>query len=265
MSPFISTSTTTFATSTTLSVLLHGAVLVGWLVMVEPFTATGQGLQIELVSADNLTNQAAAETQQVVKSEPVLSFISEHVSSEDEVKNIQKKRADKPELRQSVLSQQDDLAQDVITVDASSTLVASSGTSLSSVDEDAANMEEPSFSEKTKQKVSKKIVTPAQPVLSTNALQQQHSILELLHSRISDNKEYPYIARRQRREGVAKIGFVLNPDGSIHNARLVRSSHANVLDRAALSAVRAIEPFKPAQKYLEQAEAFEIDVVFQLL
>jgi len=100
---------------------------------------------------------------------------------------------------------------------------------------------------------------------STNASQDQHAILELLHQRISENKEYPYLARRQRREGIATVAFVLHPDGSIENARLISSSHAQSLDYAALSAVKQIEPFNAAHEYLKQSEAFQVDVAFDLL
>jgi protein TonB len=105
----------------------------------------------------------------------------------------------------------------------------------------------------------------AQVARSTNARHQKHSMVELLHARISEAKQYPYIARRQRREGVATVGFVLHPDGSIEDAHLVASSRASSLDRAALSAVHRIEPFKPAITYLDRPEAFKVDVVFDLL
>jgi protein TonB len=86
-----------------------------------------------------------------------------------------------------------------------------------------------------------------------------------LHRHISDNKEYPYLARRQRREGIATIAFVLHPDGKIENTHLVTSSRAAALDRAALSAVKKIEPFTVAQDYLEHAEEFQVDIEFDLL
>jgi TonB family protein len=105
----------------------------------------------------------------------------------------------------------------------------------------------------------------AQVAQSANASQQQHTILELLHRRISDNKEYPYLARRQRREGVATVAFVLYPDGRVENAHLVASSHAHILDRAALSAVEQIEPFIAAKEYLEKSETFQVDIEFDLL
>ena len=90
------------------------------------------------------------------------------------------------------------------------------------------------------------------------------AMLELLHDAISDHKRYPYLARRQRREGTAQIEFVLHPDGRIDNTALLESSRSQVLDRAALSAVADIAPFKPAEQYLSQAQTFRIDVVFRL-
>ena len=100
---------------------------------------------------------------------------------------------------------------------------------------------------------------------ATNASQQQHSITELLHSRISENKAYPYLARRQRREGVVTIEFVLHPNGKIENVHLISSSRTRALDREALSAVKKIEPFFAAKNYLKQSEKFQVDVTFFLL
>ena len=100
---------------------------------------------------------------------------------------------------------------------------------------------------------------------STNASQHKRSIAELLHAKISEHKQYPYHARRQRREGVARVGFVLHPDGSIDQAQLVHSSRTRTLDQAALDAVKSIEPFKLASDYLVQPEAFQVDVVFNVM
>ncbi len=100
---------------------------------------------------------------------------------------------------------------------------------------------------------------------STNTAQHDNSIIELLHSKISDHKRYPYLARRQRREGVATIEFVLYPDGTVINPRLLHSSRTPSLDRAALDAVKGIEPFEPAKHYIDQPEAYQVDVVFDVL
>jgi len=100
---------------------------------------------------------------------------------------------------------------------------------------------------------------------STDAAMHSISIVELLHTRISEHKQYPYMARRQRREGVARVEFVLHPDGTIDDTRLVLSSRTRMLDKAALEAVQGIEPFEPAKDYLEQPEAFQVDVVFNVM
>lgn len=99
---------------------------------------------------------------------------------------------------------------------------------------------------------------------TTGADTQAVAMLELLHDAISDHKHYPYIARRQRREGIARVGFVLHPDGRVDNAALLESSRSRALDRAALDAVAGIAPFEPATLYLSQAQTYRIDVVFRL-
>jgi TonB family protein len=100
---------------------------------------------------------------------------------------------------------------------------------------------------------------------STHASAHDSTIIELLHATISQHKQYPYLAIRQRRGGVARVAFVLHPDGAIDDARLVQSSRTRILDQAALDAVRRIEPFNVAQDYLEKPEAFQVDVVFNLM
>jgi TonB family protein len=100
---------------------------------------------------------------------------------------------------------------------------------------------------------------------STDAAMNHNSIIGLLHTKISEHKHYPYMARRQRREGVARVEFVLHPDGSIDDAHLVHSSRTRSLDNAAIKAVESIEPFILAKDYLQQPEAFQVDVVFNVL
>lgn len=102
-------------------------------------------------------------------------------------------------------------------------------------------------------------------VRSTDASQRRHTILELLHASISQHKVYPYLARRQRREGISTVAFILHPDGRVEQAQLVSSSKTSSLDRAALSAVEDIAPFQAAKQYLDREEVFQVDVVFSLL
>jgi TonB family protein len=230
--------TRTIAATTTLSIFLHGVVLAAVLLVYEHVDAlaagVGKSIDIQLVSAI--------------------------MDSDQQETDVPRKR----EVVQEVLSE--------TTVDA---LINRSTRNIvtSQVSEQAIFPAEPDDKSSTVQKnaAMQKTVLVSEadssaPLLqSTSASSQQHSILELLHARISDNKKYPYIARRQRREGVATIAFVLHPDGKIENAHLLNSSRTRALDRAALSAVRQIEPFSIAQDYLKRSERFQVDVEFNLL
>lgn len=232
------------AATTSLSILLHAVAFAGLLLVYEQAVTTGKGLEIQLISSTVVSEQQETDVPQMSE----VSQVAQDITAENEADNGQKK------AQSQHLS-----SQHVFTSLNSTTAInqdfASADKAMPVVPQDV----------KQKQQMTEEGTSAAQVVQSTKASQQQHSILELLHTRISDNKEYPYIARRQRREGVATVGFLLHPDGTIENARLVASSHAGALDRAALSAVRSIEPFKPAQNYLDQAEEFKIDVVFNLL
>jgi len=174
---------------------------------------------------------------------------SSYVSSQDETEQAAKKAASLPQQNQpaeqqrnnkkalsdSIEARQDSATKDLAEVTASET---------DSIDNDSG--------QKT---VSR----------STNTEVHKGSIIELLHKKISEHKQYPYMARRQRREGIARIEFVLHPDGSINDAHLVQSSRTLSLDRAAIKAVKSIEPFLVARDYLDQPEAFQVDVVFNVL
>lgn len=237
------------AATTSLSILLHGAVFVVLVLVYEQAVSTGQGLDIELIRSTMISSHQ--ETELPRKNDSVtnenLQAVPDRPSAsttETLAEKAQKKVHFQPLL--TSLNSSSKVAEAVDTADSAK---------RNNITQDAEQ----------EQAVVNEGKSVAQLVQSTNATQQQHSILELLHSRISDNKEYPYIARRQRREGIATVGFVLHPNGSIENARLVTSSNAGALDRAALSAVKRIEPFKPAKDYLNQSEEFRIDVVFNLL
>jgi TonB family protein len=229
--------------STSLSFLLHAMAFAGLLLVYDqaivPDEGVGRGIKIQLISSLLVSDQQEADKprkQEVLPESPSESRIreSERGFSEDILTSldstqvvIAKKSEDKELIERNRAEQQHDIKQDQLSVFDNESVIS--------------------------------------VVQSPNASQQQHAILELLHKRISDNKEYPYLARRQRREGVATVAFVLHPDGKIENTHLVTSSRAAALDRAALSAVKNIEPFTVAQEYLEQSEEFQVDIEFELL
>lgn len=232
------------ATSFSLSILLHGAMLAVLLPLYEQLTATGRGLEIELVSSIMVSQQQ--ETDEPHQQE---------TSSLQENSNTLLDAVNKQQEQKQHLSSQ---------------AVVASRHSAVNLAENAQDDNEQSHRQQDAERIIRQQHaaegnSSALLRQSTNATQQQHSLLELLHDSISSNKEYPYIARRQRREGVATVSFILHPDGNIEDAHVVTSSRTSVLDHAALTAVKRIAPFTPAQDYLDHAEAFSIDVVFDLL
>ena len=229
--------------TTSLSFLLHGVVFAAVLLVYEQVTprdeGVGSGVEIQLISSVLVSEQLEVDVprkQEVTTYAPAESLIhdAQKKFAENILTSLSSIRAianAEPEEQEHIDKSRGELQYDIEQVQ----MDAYDNESVSSVAQ------------------------------STNASQRQHAILELLHRRISDNKVYPYLARRQRREGVATVAFVLHPDGKIENTHLVTSSRAAVLDRAALSAVKHIEPFVVAQDYLQHAEEFQVDIEFDLL
>lgn len=234
------TATRPIITTTSLSLLLHAVAIAAALLLygqsVTVHEGVGRGVEVQLVSSQLVSDQLQEDMPQSQEAKPSVS--PGHLS---------------PAVEKTV-------AEDVLTSLESSPPVSADKVVKSDVD--FADQLTDGRQELLSEDQDK---AAAQVAQSTNASQQQHAILELLHQRISDNKEYPYLARRQRREGVATVAFVLHPDGSIEDARLVATSSARSLDRAALTAVEQIEPFLVAKEYLKHSEIFQVDIEFDLL
>lgn len=213
------------AFTTSLSLVLHAALLAVVLPVQEVMLATGKGINIELVSSTTISDYR--ETEQAARKA---------------LSRPQRVQAEETALSKKIVAARNKQAAGPL----SETLVRPAVPASVSV----------SIDEDTGTKVLAR---------STNAAVHNSSIIELLHTKISERKQYPYLAKRQRREGVARVEFVLNPDGSINDTRLVNSSRVRVLDQAALEAVRGIEPFEPAKAYLHRPEAFQVDIVFNMI
>lgn len=246
----MSTATAPIATTTVLSVLLHAVAVTIFLLLIEQSGTSGQSVDIELVSSLWLSDQ--------------------HETSNSSNDRVTENNSDSQVAKAQMQHKDDSRAEKIITVQqAEQKLPVSSN----STNRPANKINRVRGTEKDKlvenMAVEKRHVDTVNDAASiaesTNAVEQQHTIIELLHTSISNNREYPYLARRQHREGVATVAFVLHPDGSIKNTHLVTSSRTAMLDRAALAAVSRIEPFAPARDYLRQAREFRIDVVFKLL
>lgn len=102
------------------------------------------------------------------------------------------------------------------------------------------------------------------PDIATGDAADRSELMALLHEAIDRNKRYPQSALRMGREGSARVDFNLGPDGQIEALNIGNSSGVHALDIAATRAVRDIAPFPVAGRYLDRAQRFQVDVVFQI-
>jgi protein TonB len=217
------------AVTTMLSLALHATILFGFVQTRQAIQSTGKGIHIELVSSSDVSKQP--DTTRAADIEAVNAQQQAQTGQRREPAKAIVAQTQRPERAVSA----------------------------------AVTKSEPEPVQLISEKKSDSGADMQTRSRSSKATTHTRSIIELLHSTISERKQYPYLARRQRREGVARIEFVLHPDGSIDDARLIHSSKTRILDKAALEAVKGIVPFEPARAYLDRPEAFQVDVIFNMI
>lgn len=101
--------------------------------------------------------------------------------------------------------------------------------------------------------------------ISNQKLQGQKidPLIALLHMAIEQHEHYPQSALEMGRAGRVTVEFRLFPEGNIADLRILKTSGTVALDQAALAAVQAATPFKPAQQYLQRPKVFTLDIVFE--
>jgi protein TonB len=67
---------------------------------------------------------------------------------------------------------------------------------------------------------------------------------DYIQRRIRDALRYPALARREGIQGAVQVAFIIHTDGSLSSLKLRKSSGYEVLDQAALEAVRKAAPFR---------------------
>jgi TonB family protein len=87
-------------------------------------------------------------------------------------------------------------------------------------------------------------------------------LIKLLARALGARLMYPKIAMDFNLRGTVYISFTVNPDGRITNIKLVKSSHAEVLDEAGLKAVAAMSPVSHVDDYLKQPESVIVGIIF---
>jgi protein TonB len=66
---------------------------------------------------------------------------------------------------------------------------------------------------------------------------------EMVLLRIERAKKYPKDAQGKYQEGMVSLSFVINPDGTIRDLKIIKPSPYKALNDAALQAVRDSVPF----------------------
>ena len=94
--------------------------------------------------------------------------------------------------------------------------------------------------------------------------QALNGLLELIHTAIQKQQEYPRSALEMSREGRVSLGFTLFANGSISNLTVLKSSGTKSLDNAALTAIYKAVPFMGVHHYIDKPREYSIDILFKL-
>lgn len=80
--------------------------------------------------------------------------------------------------------------------------------------------------------------------LNTSELRYQKYLVNM-KNRIESRWDYPESASRNGWQGVLRLDFAINKDGTLRDVKLVKSSNYPALDDAAITALRLASPFPP--------------------
>jgi len=88
----------------------------------------------------------------------------------------------------------------------------------------------------------------------------------MVRMRIESRKKYPHSARERQNEGRVVVRFVIGTDGMLNEAAIAERSHYQVLNQAALEAVRNASPFpRPPERLFSGPVSLEVSIVFELM
>jgi TonB family protein len=88
-------------------------------------------------------------------------------------------------------------------------------------------------------------------------------LLTLLGKALTAHLVYPKPAIDLNVKGTSVIGFLLYPNGQVSDVQLLRTSRADVLDKAALAAASAIAPVQHAAHYIDKPKFMVIGIIFE--
>jgi protein TonB len=88
------------------------------------------------------------------------------------------------------------------------------------------------------------------------------SLIVLLGKAITAHLLYPKSAMDLNVQGTSYIGFLLYPDGRVSDIKILKTSSAEILDKAAYTAVNAIAPVKHVETYIQKPEFIVFGIIF---
>ncbi|MFO7496193.1 MAG: TonB family protein [Desulfobacterales bacterium] len=107
---------------------------------------------------------------------------------------------------------------------------------------------------------------PPAAAAPSGAVASTRDYLEMVRMRVENKKRYPDLARKRQLEGRVGVRFVIAPDGRLQQAAVVSPAAAEILNQAALAAVRAAEPFpRPPATLFSGPIPVEVSIVFELM
>jgi periplasmic protein TonB len=87
----------------------------------------------------------------------------------------------------------------------------------------------------------------------------------MVRLQIEKKKRYPSVAVKRQIEGRVRLRFVLDQNGMAHNISIVEKSRHEILDQAALEAVKAASPFPtPPARLFDGQVLLDIVIAFEL-
>lgn len=87
-------------------------------------------------------------------------------------------------------------------------------------------------------------------------------LIKLLGQALAAHLIYPKSAVDFRLRGTTLVGFHLHPDGMVTDVQVVRTSGAEVLDRAAVAAAEAMSPVKAVSQFVPQTRFLVAGIIF---
>jgi len=88
--------------------------------------------------------------------------------------------------------------------------------------------------------------------------------LQDIRGRLEQAKQYPWLARIQGIEGSARVQFMINASGDIHEIRLLESSRSKILDDEAVTTVKRLNRFSHLPVSWNENLKIQVPLVFQL-